>query len=343
VSPCRRFSFVAVTLIALASAGCAPREIAPAPKFAASSSVKADGMTVSVFVSQQELGIADRLTLLIEARRTDGKPIEWPSTLKDAEQGSGFPPNPADPGVTAWNVLEASRRVLAPGHESLELVLEPYLDGDKPIPAFSFETGRGTLVTETIPVKVMAEHNVDAAADSNPVASLAQLSPPLAPVPPLESWLLHPVTLAAAAVGLGLTLVGGAAVVLVRRLRQGQLSPDQRLDLEVASARRVLETGDPSIPPPVVVERIIGVFRQWLVATRPVAAGATGPELIAWLRATGLQSCTELANVLSTLEASRFAAGQGVGRGEAQRLVSGIGHAAQELRAAALQPAGGGG
>jgi acyl-homoserine lactone acylase PvdQ len=65
---------MAVMLAAvLAAASCSSRPSAAAPvRFAASRSIAANGLSVTVFVSRQQLGIADRLEVLIEARRCSG-------------------------------------------------------------------------------------------------------------------------------------------------------------------------------------------------------------------------------------------------------------------------------
>jgi hypothetical protein len=324
---------MAVMLAAvLAAASCSSRPSAAAPvRFAASRSIAANGLSVTVFVSRQQLGIADRLEVLIEARRQDGEAVQWPSLLTEAQRGSPFPPNPADPEVSDWSVVDLTRRTLSPGHESMEIVLEPYLAGDKPFPALTFKVSGKQVATEAIPVTVVAEHAAQSDAEADPLAALAAFDPPLKPLPPRGSWFASPLTWAVVAVLTGALLCGGAAVAVVRSRKQHAQSPDQQLDRILMLGGAAVAGTDPTHAEE-VAEKATGALRVWLAATGRTSPGTTGSELLAWIRATPLASASELAESLAAYEAYRFAPGRKASLEETRRLVRAAWEFSHELR-----------
>lgn len=342
-----RATCIAAALLAASAAvvfgvaGCTSRDSAQTPpRFAASRSVSAHGLSVSVFVSQQQLGIADRLTVLIEARQeagTTGRAVPWPSSLAEAEAGKVFPPNPEDPSASQWTILECTRRTLAPGHETIELVLEPYLGGDKPIPVFEFPLAAGTLKTEPIPVTVISEHKLAEAspAAGDPLAALSTLGPALAPLPPRRPLTEQPLTWGIlGALGV-LVLAGGGAIIAVRVARRRSFSADEHLDRLLLQGREALAFPDTQHVDEVAAQTV-GAFRTWLCVTRRVSPGTSGRELAAWIRATGLPSATQLADRLTSFEGSRFAPSSKIELSDARGLVAGVHEFTGELRAAAV-------
>lgn len=326
---------VIAATVAVVVASCAPR--APetgAPRYEASQSTSAHGLSVSVFVSKQKIGIADRLEVLIEARSADGQPVQWPAMLAATERGACFPPNPSDPQVSDWTVVDVRHRLLAPGHESLELVLEPYLDGDKPIPSLLFEVAGKDLRTEPVAVKVIAEHKVDASAAADPLTALASLSPPLAPVEPRRAWFMHPLTWSLSAAALVLLLGGSAAWVTVRSRRRRRPGADQFLDQTLTLGKAAIAQAGAAVAGE-VAEKSVGALRLWLAATGRLARGASGEELIAWVRATPAPSAGETARRLAAYEALRFAPGVRAEHADVQAMVEAIWRLTRELRAAA--------
>jgi hypothetical protein len=315
-------------------------------RFAASRTIGGHGLHIAVFVSSQDIAIADRLEVLIEARResADAAPISWPAVLADLRPGSGFPPNPADPGKADWNVVDVVRRTFAPGHETIEFVLEPYLDGDKPIPAFAFQVGSARLSTEPIAVRVTAQHASDAAtvAGEDPAKLLAALGSPLPPVAPSRPWLANPVTLGIVAAAGVLVLGGGVAVVVHRRTRRRSTTPDEYLD-------RVLALGTAAMSAPgddhsaEIAEKTIGALRIWLAATRRIAPGTSGRELVAWIRASPAPSAPDLAEQLQRFETIRFAPGVSASSSEVTELLRSVSRFTRELRTptASLRSEGG--
>lgn len=342
------FALCAAAAAVAALPACTAREqpqSAP-QRFAASRTIGGHGLHIAVFVSTQDLGIADRLEVLIEARResADAAPISWPAVLADLRPGSGFPPNAADPGKADWNVVDVVRRALGPGHETIEFVLEPYLDGDKPIPAFAFQVGSARLSTDPIAVTVTAQHAADDAviAGEDPAKLLAALGAPLPPVAPSRPWLANPVTWGIVAAAGVLVLGGGAAVVVHRRTRRRSTTPDEYLDrvLALGAAAMSAPVGDHSAE---IAEKTISALRIWLAATRRTAPGTSGRELVAWIRACPVPSGPALAEQLQRFEAIRFAPGGMASPSEVSDLLSSVSRFTRELRtpSSPLRPEGG--
>ncbi len=311
---------VACLAAVFSAAGC-DRTTPNAPRFAASRVTSAFGLNVSVFVSKQQIGVADRLELLVEARRERGdEQVAWPSSLADAAAGKPFPPQQDLSAPGDWTVLEASRRVLAPGHEILELVLEPYLPGEKPIPSFQFEIERQSVTTEPIPVSVVSERReVQSAQD--PLAGLPNLDGALRPAPRPRPWLQEPSTWALLGGGGVLVLAGGAAVLGRRYSRRRTQSPDQILDSKLADLRDTAASGTDR-DAAALVEHSISALRQWLAATRGVSVATTGPELASWLSARPGAAAGELAAHLLARDRDRFAPAGSVDLAAARALLN---------------------
>lgn len=329
---------VAATLltVAAAAASCAERKPgADDVRFEVSRSTSSHGLSVSVFVSRQQIGIADRLEVLIEARSADGQPVRWPDTLAGLERGAMFPPAADESGAFDWSVVDLTRRVLAPGHEAVELVLEPYLDGEKPIPAFTFRIGASSLATEPVPVRVVAEHALDATAADDPLGALATLNAPLPPPDLGRPWFMQPLAWTVGGMMLVMLLGGSGALAIARsRRRRRQPSPDDRLAQLLTLGRFAADSPDPSALGD-AAEKSVGGLRTWLAATGRLAPGATGPEAIAWIRASAASAAAGLGQRLESYEQRRFAPGTRVERADLLGLIDSIAAFTRELRESA--------
>ncbi len=345
VSALFRVLIAAVFAACAALPACTSRDEQPAlPRYAQSRVTSANGLTVSVFVSQQELSIADRLEVLIEARRdATADPVPWPEMLESAAAGEPFPPQSSGAEPADWTILEITRRTLKPGHETIELVLEPYLSGNKSVPALTFDIAGQRLTTEPIGVNITSElqRSDSSAAPGDPLAALTDLGPALMPMPPRRSLLESPLIWGlAGALGV-VVLAGGSAIIAARSARRRSLTPDEHLERLLLLGRKALETPDsPHVEE--VAAKTVGAFRIWLAATRRVPRGASDRELAAWVRASGVPSAPQLAGCLAAYDGSRFAP---VGRfeiGQARELVGGVWSFSRELRALAASAAEGG-
>ncbi len=323
-------------LVAFAAIGCDARTNPAAPsRFAISNSTSLNGVTVLTFGSASSIGIADRFTLLVEARDTGStQPITWPEALSAAEPGKPFPAKPESPEVSDWTVLEVSHATLARGHETMTLVLEPYLAGEKTIPSFMFIAAGQVLNTEPITVTV-ASAGAPQPNPADPLGALAALGDPLAPSMPEEPWHTSPL-----AIGLGVAvatflLVGGITLLVLRLTRRRVLSPDERLNAELTQLRAMV---DRDAGP--AAEHAIAAFRAWLAATGRVAVGTTGPQLVAWVRSTPASGNTELADRLAAFEHWRFAPAQTIDPAQSRWLIESISAFADALRMPASQTGG---
>lgn len=291
--------------------------------FEQSRSVASDVLSVSVHVSSTGITVADRLTVLFEARRADGVAPHWPGELRDLAEGAPFgvaePAGAAGdiPAPAPWTVVAVRRQTVAPGHELLALTLEPYLAGDKSIPALRFGDGRGSVQTEPIAVHVasVAGGETDGGAVGaarDPLAAIENLGPMLPPTAIDTPLWRRPLAVivgvgAAALLALGL---GGAWAV--RRVVRRSPTPDAVFRRAMHQIRE--RAGAPDADPALAVEQTLGALRTYLVARRLLAPGATGPELADALRSLGRAGllggdAAHLADVLGTIEAARFGPG----------------------------------
>ncbi|MBX3403443.1 MAG: hypothetical protein KF699_08540 [Phycisphaeraceae bacterium] len=305
----------AVAVLCSVCGGCSRDEHPAWPGahlFEESRSVASDALTVSLHVSSTRISIADRLTVLIEVRSVDGRWTAWPDELRNLSEGAPF--GMADPpsALAPWTVFAARRQVVAPGHEMLTLTLEPYLPGEKSIPAIRFGDGRGSVQTERVAVHVASVADAPAAeADGSrdPLAAIERLGPMLAP-----ASIEMPVWRRPLVVG----VVGGAMVVLAlglggtwaaRRIMHRIATPDTvfRRTMDEVRAR----AGGPDADPARSVEDTLAALRAYLVSRRLLAPGATGPELAGALTGcahVGLlgRDAVELAALLAFIEDARF-------------------------------------
>lgn len=326
----------AVAVLCSVCAGCSREDRRSAPgahAFEESRSVASDALTVSLHLSSTRISVADRLTVLIEVRSVDGRETEWPDDLRNLSEGAAFGSAEPPSDVAPWTVVAARRQRVTPGHEMLTLTLEPYLPGDKSIPAIRFGEGRNAVQTERVLVSVgsvVAPDAADAAMPDDtrdPLAAIESLGPMLAPasieVPVWRRPLVVGVAGGAAAfLALGL---GGAWAARRLMLRSATPASVFRRKMEEIRAR----AGAPDADPVRAVEDTLAAMRAYLISRRLLAPGATGSEL-----ADALQGCArvgllgkdteELVALLDLIESARFGPGAGPSAKVATDLVNAV-------------------
>lgn len=291
--------------------------------FEQSRSVASDVLSVSVHVSSTGITVADRLTVLFEARRADGVAPPWPGELRELAEGAPFgvaePAGAAGdvPAAAPWTVVAVRRQVVAPGYELLALTLEPYLAGDKSIPALRFGEGRGSVQTEPIAVHVASVADGEAnggagGAARDPFAAIENLGPMLPPTAIDTPLWRGPLAVGVGGGAVALLVLGLGGAWAVRRVMHRNPTPDAVFRRAMQQIRE--RAGSPDADPAQSVEQTLGALRSYLVARRLLAPGATGPELADALRGLGSSSllggdAAQLADVLGALEAARFGPG----------------------------------
>lgn len=177
-----------------------PTPIAPSPttggkveRHYSTSGGSADGtpaLTVTLSLESDRLRTADRANLLVVVAAAPGVRTEW---------------TPPTEMLGEWQVAHsATRERTSPdgGHTAEHLIeLEPFLDGDKAIPAMSFRYATGpsgpwrVLSTDPIPVRVTA-----VVADGDAGAALGPSKPPIAILlgASWQRWLIGGLALATA-------------------------------------------------------------------------------------------------------------------------------------------------
>jgi hypothetical protein len=291
--------------------------------FEQSRSVASDVLSVSVHVSSTGITVADRLTVLFEASRADGGAPPWPGELLELAEGAPFgvaePAGAAGDGPAAapWTVVAVRRQTVSPGHELLTLTLEPYLAGDKSIPALRFGEGRGSVQTEPIAVHVasVADGGADGSAGGaarDPLAAIENLGPMLPPTAIDTPLWRGPLVVGVAGGAAALLVLGLGGAWAVRRVMHRSPTPDAVFRRTMQQIRE--RAGAPDADPAQSVEQTLGALRAYLVARRLLAPGATGPELADALRGLGRAGllggdAAQLADVLGALEAARFGPG----------------------------------
>lgn len=319
-------ALAATAAMCASMASCSRDDDSPsssAPRFEQSRSVSSDVLSVAMHLSSSNITVADRVTLLIEARRTDGKKLEWPEAIRDANEGDPFGQSGAVPAserqvtpAPQWTVLSVSRQVVAPGHELLTLTLEPYLPGDKVIPAMRFGQGVGAVSTDELAVKVESTRPADeaaqpaspdtAAGEPDALAALSDLGPALPPAAIRVPLWRRPLVIGIAGGAAALLVLGlGGAWAACKLLRR---TPDAdeafRREMRAVRAAHAAE-------PDAAIEASNAALRRWLAARHICPPSETSHGVASWLLGavrSGLlgQEAVEVAALFTAIDHFRF-------------------------------------
>ena len=326
----------AVAVLCSVCAGCSREERHSAPgalAFEETRSVASDALTVSLHLSSTRISVADRLTVLIEVRSVDGRWTEWPDELRSLSEGAAFGMAEPPSALAPWTVVAARRQRVTPGHEMLTLTLEPYLPGEKSIPAIRFGEGRNAVQTERLLVSVGSVVAPDAADAATPDSTRSRSRRSSVPGPccrPFRSRCRS----GAQAVGDrrrgrrgGIACARAWRKLAARRIMLRSATPASvfRRTMHEIRARAGASDADPGR----AVEDTLAALRAYLISRRLLAPGATGSELADALRGcarVGLlgKDTEELVALLVSIESTRFGPGAGPSAKVAADLVNAV-------------------
>ena len=255
-------------------------------------------LTVRMTADRTRMTVADRLILTFDVQAAPGASIALPQIgekLGDFTVASSE--SPAASGGSA--------------NRQLRLVLEPFLNGSKAIPALTFKSTRDGQTTS-----VMTEPL------SIPVSDVLTLekdqTPPIAPAkPPIDfdeparaRW---PIILIGSLAGAGYVGAFGLAMLNARR-RRASTDPVAAFGLALRDADQRCSVGASAASVESALFAVASALRRYLsLHVRIPAIGASAPELIDRVRRAEHLSNTDRAAIerlIVELESARFAPGE---------------------------------
>ncbi len=272
-------------------------------------------VAVRLQADRSHMTVADRLTVILTIDSSDGFDVRW------------TPPTPPAGALGDFTVAAATSRSLplppaATGRSITEhtLVLEPFLDGKKTIPAITLEAksaaGGGasrSITTQPIEIAVAPVLPADE-------AEKAELAPPRSPIAAsIRAARGNPIVAAGAIAALTAWLGAFAWARLVAGRRIAAIDPVAVARRRVADLRAKLAAtqADPFGPgavPTAAIAADLGVtIREYLDRRLHIpATGATAGELSSLLREPALprEIAQQTSDTLAALEQAAFAPSQ---------------------------------
>ncbi len=309
----RRALSVVLCAVSLAVCSCERTPIASRPAIAPAaeqtytlgSDAAHPEVSVRLSADRSQMTVADRLTLKLTIASTDGVSVSWTPS----------PPEPPTGKLGDFTVAASADRSLpAPVGRSVNertLVLEPFLDGAKTIPAITLDvrsadagTPTRTITTQPIEVTVAPVIPPDQ-------VERAKLAPPHAPLQPtLPSHHGNPLIAALAVAGVLAWLGAFALARFVAPRRAAAISPLAETRARLADLRRRLAaaqaepfaSGAPTTP--AIAADLAATLRMYLNQHLHVdAQGATAIELRPRLEHAGAIPGSLAASTAETIEA----------------------------------------